>query len=63
MTDYFSKYYVEAVPIADKSAFCVAKGIFKVYCRQGAPLHMICDQGKEFLNQVVTTQNIAEDNY
>ena len=29
VTDYFSKY-VEAVPLEDKSAISVAKGIFKV---------------------------------
>ena len=51
MTDYFSKY-VEAVPVEDKSAISVAKGIFKIYCRQGAPVHCICDQGKEFVNKV-----------
>ncbi len=51
MTDYFSKY-VEAVPIPDKSALSVAQGIYKVYCRQGAPVSIICDQGKEFVNQV-----------
>ena len=36
----------------DKSAISVAKGIFKIYCRQGAPVHCICDQGKEFVNKV-----------
>ncbi len=52
VTDYFSKY-VEAVPLEDKSAISVAKGIFKLYCRQGAPIHCICDQGKEFVNKVL----------
>ena len=51
MTDYFSKY-VEAIPIPDKTALAVAKGIFKIYCRQGAPVHIVCDQGKEFINKV-----------
>ena len=51
MTDYFSKF-VEAVPIEDKSAISVARGIYKVYCRQRAPVHIITDQGKEFVNQV-----------
>lgn len=51
VTDYFSKF-VEAVAIEDKSAFSVARGIYKVYCRQGAPMHIICDQGKEFINKV-----------
>lgn len=54
MTDYFSKY-VEAVPIPDKSAVSVACGIYKVYCRHGAPVSIICDQGKEFVNQVWKT--------
>ena len=53
MTDYFSKY-VEAVPIKDKSAVSVARGIYEIYCRQGAPVHIITDQGKEFVNQVAT---------
>ena len=43
MTDYFSKY-VEAIPIPDKSADSVAKGIYKIYCQQGAPVHIITDQ-------------------
>ena len=47
MTDYF-----EAVPIEDKSAISVAKAIYKVYYRHGAPVSIICDQGKEFTNQV-----------
>ena len=38
VTDYFSKY-VEAIPIPDKSADSAAKGIYKIYCRQGAPVH------------------------
>jgi len=50
MMDYFSKY-VEAVPIKDKSAVSVARGIYEVYYRQGAPIH-ISDQRKEFVNQV-----------
>ena len=54
MTDYFTKF-VEAVPIEDKSAISVARGIYKVYCRQGAPVHIITDQGKEFVNQVDKT--------
>lgn len=51
VTDYFSKY-VEAVPIPDKTALSVAKGIFKLYCRHGAPVNIICDQGREFINHV-----------
>ena len=51
MTDHFSKY-VEAVPIPDKTALSVAQVIYKVYCRQRAPVSIISDQGKEFVNQV-----------
>jgi len=57
MTDYFTKF-VEAVPIKDKSAISVARAIYKVYCRQGAPVHIITDKGKEFVNQVDKTYGI-----
>ena len=57
MTDYFSKY-VEAVPIPDKTAVSGAQGIYKVYCRQGAPVSIICDQGKEFVNQGMLLTNL-----
>ena len=50
-TDYFSKY-VEAIPLPDKSALSVAKGLFKTYCRHGAPAHIISDQGRDFVNKV-----------
>ena len=51
MTCYFSKW-VEAMPLANKSAFCVAQAIFSVYCRHGAPNNIITDQGREFINHV-----------
>lgn len=51
-TDYFTKY-VEAFPMPEKSALCVAKGLYKSFCRHGAPVHIICDQGREFVNQVM----------
>ena len=44
--------YVEAVPLKDKSAVSVPRGIYRVYCRQCAPVHIISGQGKEFVNQV-----------
>ena len=49
--DYFSKY-VKAIPLPDKSAFSVAKGLYKTYCRHGATAHIISDQGRDFVNQV-----------
>ena len=51
ITNYFSKY-VEVVSIVEKSAISVASAIYKVYCQQGTPVHIITDQGKEFVNQV-----------
>ena len=43
---------MEAVPIKDKSAESVAKAIYKVFCRRGSPVHIISDQGREFVNKV-----------
>ena len=53
MTCYFSKW-VEAFPICDKSAQCVAQALYSAYCRHGAPDEVISDQGREFVNQVYT---------
>ena len=50
-TDYFSKY-VQGCPIKDKSAHSVTEGLYRSFCRQGAPVHVISDQGRNFLNQV-----------
>ena len=48
MTDALTKY-VELVPLPNKEADTVANAIFnKWYCRFGAPLDIITDQGKEF---------------
>ena len=38
MTDHFSKY------VEDKFAVSVVRGIYKVYCRQDAPAHIISNQ-------------------
>ncbi|XP_035662468.1 uncharacterized protein LOC118406513 [Branchiostoma floridae] len=50
-TDYFTKW-VEAYPIADKSAVSVAACIMKMYTRHGAAKAILTDQGKEFNNKV-----------
>ena len=50
-TDYFSKY-VEAYALQEKTALSVARGLYKSFCRHGAPVHIISDQGREFVNQV-----------
>ena len=51
MTYYFSKW-VEAFPLPDKSADSIARALYGIYCRHGAPNDIITDQGKEFVNQV-----------
>ena len=51
MTCYFSKW-VEAFPIVEKSAACVASALYTAYCRHGSPCEIITDQGREFVNQV-----------
>ena len=50
-TDYFTKY-VEAVPLPNKCADSVAKALYSTFCRHGVPVHIISDQGREFVNQV-----------
>lgn len=52
MTCYFSKW-VEAFPLCEKSAQCVAVALYAAYCRHGAPSEIITDQGREFVNQVI----------
>ena len=57
LTCHFSKW-VEAFAIPDKSASSVALGIYKAYCRHGAPNNIITDQGREFVNQVVCHKTV-----
>ena len=51
MTDYFSKY-IEVIALPNKQAPTMAGGIVQVYCRQGALVRMISDQGREFLSVI-----------
>ena len=44
--------WVDAMPLANKSAFCVVQAIFSVYCWHGAPNNIITDQGREFIKHV-----------
>ncbi len=47
MTNALTKY-VELVPLPNKEAYTVANAIFnKWYCRFGAPLDIVTNQGKE----------------
>lgn len=50
-TCLFTKW-VEAEPLADKTADSVFKVFMKLFHRWGVPRRIITDQGKEFNNQV-----------
>ena len=55
MSDAFSKW-LEFVPIPDKSAETVAKGIYETWmCRNSLMDILVTDNGKEFKNKVMCT--------
>ncbi len=68
--DYFTKW-PEAAAIPDKSASCVAQFLYTLItrhamsdqieqllgCHDGSPVIVQSDQGREFVNQVITTCN------
>ena len=49
--DHFTKW-IETRPLRTKEAKEVASGIFSIYCRQGAPVQIISDNGPEFTNTI-----------
>ena len=51
--DYFSKWS-EAKPAKDKSAETVATFLYEIICRHGCMKIQINDQGREFVNDVMT---------
>ena len=51
--DYFSKWS-EAKPVKDKSAETVATFLYEIICRHGCMKIQINDQGREFVNDVMT---------
>lgn len=52
--DYFSKWS-EARALSDKSAETVARFLYdEIICRHGCPLIHITDQGREFLNKLIS---------
>lgn len=53
ITEYLSKYPY-AVPIVEKSAEHIAEKLFIYISMFGPPQEMLSDQGKEFLNKIVT---------
>ena len=52
VTDYFTKF-IEARPLKYKSAEETAKGLFSIYNRQGAPIEVISDNGRESINSTM----------
>ncbi|KAL7877221.1 hypothetical protein SRHO_G00038640 [Serrasalmus rhombeus] len=57
LIDYFTKW-VEAYPIASKTAEVVTACIVKFIYRFGAPKRILTDQGREFVNQI--TREVCE---
>ncbi|KAL6455441.1 hypothetical protein MHYP_G00361070 [Metynnis hypsauchen] len=51
LIDYFTKW-VEAYPLASKSADVVTACIVQIIYRFGAPKRILTDQGREFVNQI-----------
>ena len=49
--DNFTRW-IETRPLRTKEAKEVARGLFSVYCRQGAPVQIISDNGTEFTNRL-----------
>ena len=44
--------YMQFVTLHSKEAKEVSKGIHSIYCRQGAPVQIISDNGTEFTNKI-----------
>ena len=51
---WFSKY-VEAISIPNKQGIIVANALVKgIFCRHGIPKQVLSDQGKEFINNILS---------
>ena len=44
-----------------KEAIEVARGVYSIYCRQGAPVQIISDNGTEFTNKISKSLHEAYD--
>ena len=58
--DHFTKW-IETRALRTKDAKEVAKGIFSIYCRQGAPVQIVSDNGTEFTNIISKTLQEVHD--
>ena len=52
--DHFTKW-IETRPLKTKNARDVATGVFSIYCRQGAPVQIVTDNGRGFTNTISKT--------
>ena len=60
MIDHFTKW-IETRPLRSKDAEEVARGLFSFYCRQGAPVQIISDNGTKFTNKISKAIHDAYD--
>ena len=51
MIDHFTRW-IETRPLYSKGGTEVARGVYSIYCRQGAPVQIISDNGTEFNNRI-----------
>ena len=51
LIDHFTRW-LETRPLRNIEAKEVARGLFSIYCRQGAPVQIISDNGTEFTNKL-----------
>ena len=58
--DHFTRW-IETRPLRTKEAMEVARGLFSIYCRQGAPVQIISDNGTEFTNKLHKSLHEAYD--
>ena len=58
--DHFTKW-IETRALRTKDAKEVAKGIFSIYCRQGAPVQIVSDNGTKFTNIISKTLQEVHD--
>ena len=60
MIDHFTRW-IETRPLRSKEASEVARGLYSIYCRQGAPVQIMSDNGTEFKNKLSKALHEAYD--
>ena len=63
LIDYYTNW-PEAFPLAEKTAAAVAEALFEnVYCRMLAPVRILSDCGREFVNEVCFLDLLSSTSY